>query len=271
MVVTKRCASTEFDGGGPVPVITRSEAAIAAVTSKLTRPNDPGSVLADIVSYAVSCLDLVDAAIVAKDAAGELHALYTAPSDHATGTWADLHLSEPVTESVRKGTVIIVDDLVDDGHRWHAVREVLASVGVRGIRIYPVRVYGVPCGALVAFTAEPWGSVRSSSAGQTLADLAGLVLSQSPADRRQAVAIEKIVGLVESQVAINRAYGMLAEIGGTTIEAAASVLASYARFHRETQADVAGWLVADRSRVETVLRDPLTSNLDASTLDDLGV
>lgn len=253
-----------------MPVIARSEAAIAAVVSRLTRSNDPGSVLGEIVSYAVSCLDLVDAAIVAKDAAGELHALYTSPSEHTTGTWADLHLSEPVTESVRQGTVIVVDDLLDDGHRWYAVREVLASVGVRGIRVYPVRVHDVPCGALVAFTSEPWGPIRSSSTGQTLADLAGLVLSQGPADHRPAVAVDKIVGLVESQVVVNQAYGMLAEVGGTTIEAAASVLASYARFHRESQADVAGWLVADRTRIQTVLRDPLTSSHDAPTFDGLG-
>jgi len=126
----------------PVAVTTRSEAAIAAVTSQLTRSNDPASVLADIVSYAVSCLGLVCAAIVARSADGELHSLCSAPAERPTGVWADLHTSAPVAEGVRQGTVIVVDDILDDGHRWNEERELLSSVGVRGVRVYPVRVHG---------------------------------------------------------------------------------------------------------------------------------
>jgi len=249
-------------------VTTRSEAAIAAVTSQLTRSNDPTSVLAGIVSYAVSCLGLVGAAIVAKDADGELHALCSAPSDHSTGVWAELYVSAPVVEGVRQGTVVVVDDILDDGHRWYAVRELLGSVGVRGVRVFPVRVHGVPFGALVAYSAEPWGPGRPSGTGQTLADLAALVLAQGPADHRQATAVEQIVDLPESQVATNQAYGMLAEAGGTSIEAAASVLASYAHFYRVTQAEVAGWLIADATRIPTVLGNPATSGPDAPDFGD---
>jgi hypothetical protein len=253
-----------------VPVTTRSEAAIAAVTSQLTRSNDPASVLAEIVAYAISCLGLVGAAIVAKDAEGELHALFSAPSDHSTGVWADLYLSAPVAEGVRQGTVVVVDDILDDGHRWYAVRELLASVGVRGVRVFPVRVHGVPFGALVAYSAEPWGLQRPSGTGQTLADLAALVLAQGPADHRKAMAVEQIVGLLEAKVATNRAYGMLAEAGHMTIDAAASVLANYAHFYRVTQAEVAGWLIADATRIPTVLGNPATAGPDAPAFGDLG-
>ena len=253
-----------------MPVTTRSEAAIAAVTSQLTRSNDPASVLADIVSYAVSCLGLMGAALVAKDADGEVHALCSAPSEHSTGVWAELYVSAPVVEGVRQGTVVVVDDILDDGHRWYAVRELLASVGVRGVRVFPVRVHGVPFGALVAYSAEPWGLERPSGTGQTLADLAALVLAQGPADHRQTMAVDQIVGLLESQVATNRAYGMLAEAGHMTIDAAASVLAGYAHFYRVTQAEVAGWLIADATRIPTVLGHPATSGPDAPAFGDRG-
>jgi hypothetical protein len=243
-------------------VTTRSEVAIAAVTSQLTRSNDPASILADIVSHAVSCLGLVGAAIVAKDADGEVHALCAAPADHSTGVWAELYVSAPVVEGVRQGTVVVVDDILDDGRRWYAVRELLGSVGVRGVRVFPVRVHGAPFGALVAYSVEPWGQQRPGGTGQTLADLASLVLSQGPAGHRHAMAVDQIVGLLESQVATNQAYGMLAEAGGTSIEAAASVLSSYAHFYRVTQAEVAGWLIPDPTRISTVLGNPATSRLD---------
>jgi GAF domain-containing protein len=253
-----------------VPVTTRSEAAIAAVTSALTRSNDPASVLATIVTYAVSCLGLVGAAIVAKSADGELHPLCSAPSDHSTGVWADLYVSAPVAEGVRQGTVVVVDGILDDGHRWYGMRELLGSVGVRGMRVFPVRVHGAPFGALVAYSAEPWGQQRPSGTGQTLADLAALVLSQGPADHRQPMAVEQIVGLLESQVATNRAYGMLAEAGHMTIDAATSVLVDYARFYRVTQAEVAGWLIADATRIPTVLGDPATSGPAAPAFGESG-
>jgi hypothetical protein len=251
-----------------VPVTTRSEAAIAAVTSQLTRSNDPASVLADIVSYAVSCLGLVGAAIVVKSGDGDLRALCVSPTEHSTGVWADLYVSAPVAEGVRQGTVVVVDDILDGGHRWYAVRKLLASVGVRGIRVFPVRVHGVPFGALVAYAAEPWGQQRPSGTGQTLADLAALVLSQGPADHRQEMAVAHIVGLLESHVVTNQAYGMLAEAGDMTIDSAASVLAGYAQFHRVTQAEVAGWLTADASRIPTVLGRPGTSGPDTRVVGE---
>ncbi len=255
----------------PVAVTTRSEAAIAAVTSQLTRSNDPASVLADIVSYAVSCLGLVCAAIVARSADGELHSLCSAPAERSTGVWADLHTSAPVAEGVRQGTVIVVDDILDDGHRWNEERELLSSVGVRGVRVYPVRVHGAPFGALVAYTADPWDPQRPSATGQTLADLASLVLSQGSAEHRQATAVDQIVDLLESQVAVNRAYGMLAEAGRTSIEAAATVLARYAQFHRVSQAEVARWLIADATRIPAVLETPTRAGTERPWFGDPGV
>jgi hypothetical protein len=253
-----------------VLVTTRSEAAIAAVTSQLTRSNDPGTILADIVSHAVSCLGLVSAAVVAKDSDGEMHVLCATPADRSTGVWAELYVSAPVVEGVWQGTVVVVDDIRDSGHRWYAVRELLASVGVRGVRVFPVRVHGVPFGALVAYSAQPWGLGRPSGTGQTLADLAALVLSQGPADVRQEMAVEQIVILLESQVATNQAYGMLAEAGGTSIEEAASVLASYAHFYRVTQAEVAGWLIADATRIPAVLGKPATPGSGSPTFGESG-
>lgn len=251
-----------------MPVTTRSEAAIAAVTSQLTRSNDPASILADIVSYAVSCLGLVGAAIVAKDADGVVQALCSAPADHSSGVWAELYVSAPVIEAVRQGTVVVVDDIRDDGHRWYEARELLASVGVSGVRVFPVRVHGVPVGALVAYSAQRWGLHRSSGVGQTLADLAGLALSQGPAEFRESMAVDQIVNLIEAQVATNQAYGMLAEAGGTSIEAAAAVLAGYAHAYRVTQAEVAGWLIADSTRLDTVLSHVATSPLGAPPFGD---
>lgn len=251
-------------------VTTRSEAAIAAVTSALTRSNDPASILADIVSYAVSCLGLVAAAVVAKNVDGEVLVLCATPADRATGVWAELYVSAPVVEGVRQGTVVVVDDILDEGHRWYTVRELLASVGVRGVRVFPVRVHGAPFGALVAYSAEPWGQQRPSGTGQTLADLAALVLSQGPAEVRQEMAVEQIVSLLESQVATNQAYGMLAEAGGMTIDAAASVLAGYAHFYRVTQAEVAGWLIADATRIPTVLGNPAASGAGSPPFDGPG-
>jgi hypothetical protein len=253
-----------------VPVTTRSEAAIAAVTSQLTRTNDPASILTDIVSYAVSCLDLTGAALVARSPDGELHILYSAPSEHSTGVWADLYVSAPVAEVVRLGTVAVVDDILDDGHRWSEVRELLASVGVRAVRVFPIRVHGAPFGALVACSAEPWGQQRPGGTGQTLADLASLVLSQGPADLRREMAVSQIVGLLESQVATNQAYGMLAEAGDMTIDAAAAVLAGYAHFYRVTQAEVADWLIADATRIPAVLSDRRTRGLGIPGFGDPG-
>lgn len=249
-------------------VTTRSEAAIAAVTSQLTRSNDPASILADIVSYAVACLGLTGAAVVARSADGALHTLSVGPSEHSTGAWADLYLSAPVAEAVRQGTVMVVDDVLDEGHRWASTRELLAFLDVRSVRIFPVRVHGVPFGALVACAAEPWGQQRHSSTGQTLADLAALVISQGPADYRQERAVAQIVGLLESQVAVNQAYGMLAEAGGVTIEAAASILAGYTASGRVSEAEVAGWLIADATRLAAVLARPDAVGDDAPSLEE---
>jgi hypothetical protein len=238
-----------------VPVTTRSEAAIAAITSQLTRSNDPASVLFDIVSNATACLGLIGAAVVAKSVDEDVHVLCATPVEHATGVWADLYVSAPVVEAVRQGTVVVVDDVSEGGHRWVAVRELLGSVGVRGVRVFPVRIHGTTFGALVTLTANPWGQ-RASATGQTLADLAALVLSQGSAVERQQLALAQIVELLESQVSTNQAYGMLAEAGGLTIDEAAAVLAGYAQFYRVTQAEVADWLVADASRIPTVLGGP---------------
>lgn len=46
---------------------------------------------------------------------------------------------------------------------------------------------------------------------------------------------------------------MLAEAGHLTIDEAAAVLAGHAHFYRVSQAEVAEWLIADVTRIPTVL------------------
>jgi hypothetical protein len=212
----------------------RISSAVTQLSATLATDFDLPALLAAIAHHALRGHDASWAAIVLLDhrhgsADRALHVVAEAPID---GRTADLNLliDGPALFSASQGVVTMIDDLDDaDDTRWPEYRRCALAAGVRGVRAFPVVSLEVPLGSIVVHTAEPWGSSRSSSFGQTLANLTAVGLSSATGNRRGADTSDSIEKLLRGVTTVASATGILAEVLGLDVDEAQRELGRLAR------------------------------------------
>lgn len=232
-------------------IAARDRLVIAELTSVLTTDFDLATVLDSVVAGARESFDASSAVVVVLDVFGRTgdaatHVVAEALREPAH---ADLGFltTGPGLVSARDGAITMVADLTDaEDTRWPVYRRAALRAGMRGMRAFPVKVLGVPMGALVIHTEDPWGTARPNDLGQILANLTAVALSIAPgAEQRRTDTDDTIEALLQGSAQIATAIGILAEVGGGTPAQARQRLHRLARAHGVTVIGHAVAIVSD--------------------------
>jgi ANTAR domain-containing protein/GAF domain-containing protein len=230
---------------------TRTRLAIAELTSTLSTDFDLAALLDAVATDARVCFQAYAAAVVLRHRrdgadATALHVVAQALRENfgTDGAVSDLSFQAtgPALDSARDGAVTMIADLTDVSDtaqgvdtRWSGYRRAAAAAGMRGMRAFPITSLGIPLGAVVVHTDEPWGSQRPSEFGQVLANLVGIALSIGPPEQRRASAADTIVETVlRDGTVIATATGIIAEVFGLDFDHARLRLRQLAREHGVT-------------------------------------
>ena len=221
-------------------IMARDRLAIADITATLTTNFDLPTVLSTVVHDACRGFEAVSAAVTVLDAgrrAGDAGIQVVAEALREP-TDADMSFigDGPGLDSARGGLVTMIADLSEATEtRWPRYRRDALRAGMRGVRAFPVTVLGVPMGALVVHTDDPWGVQRPNDLGQILANLTALALSIAPsAGTRRTTTDELIESLMEGTTTIAAAIGIVAQTLGGTVDNARIRLNRLARAHGVT-------------------------------------
>lgn len=229
--------------------VARDRLAITALTDMLTGTFDVPTVLDAVTHDACDGFDAASAVVVLLDGHQQprTSGLHVVAEALRTPTDVDLHFvtAGPALASARGGAVTMVADLDDAGEtRWPEYCQAARQAGIRGVRAFPVSVLGVPLGALVVHTGDPWGTRRPNEFGHTLANLAAIAISIGSQTDRSSDTRVTIDALLQGIFAIATATGILAELSGTQASQARLQLHRLARAHGTTATAHAEALVA---------------------------
>jgi hypothetical protein len=214
----------------------QAHSAIAELSATLTTDFDVPALLAAIADHARMGHDAVRAAVLLVDqrrglADNGIHVVAEAPVHTLVGDM-ELLTTGPALASATDGIVTMIDDLAaSDDTRWPNFRRRALDAGIRATRAFPIVALRVPLGSIVVHTAEPWGSTRSSTFGQTLANIAAIALSSGVVEHRRVDISNSIEALLGGATAVATATGILAEVLDVDIDEARGELSRLARAH----------------------------------------
>jgi GAF domain-containing protein len=233
----------------PAMTAARDRLAIAELTTTLAGDFDLPTVLEAVALDARTGFNASSAAVVLRDDShrtGEAGVQVIAEALPRT-TDADLMLltGGPVLESAREGAVTMIADLADtEDTRWPVYRREALRAGLRGMRAFPLIVLGLPVGALVVHTGEPWGVQRPSELGHILANLAAIAISIGPhTSQRRGDTSDTVETLLQGTIVIATATGIIAELTATDPADARLQLHRLARAYQVTVSDHAEKIV----------------------------
>ena len=138
--------------------------------------------------------------------------------------------SGPCIEAHRTGTSVLVPDLADCPHRWPALTEAPASVGVVAVAGIPVRIEDNRLGALDLYDRRrrDWDREVVEAATVLAGLAASYIANASRVDRLRHTA-EQLQEALNGRVLIEQAKGILAGERGITVDQAFEQLRAHAR------------------------------------------
>ncbi len=180
----------------------------------------------------VQLLDVDAAGVMLVDKQGILHVV--AASDEKTRLLELMELQQqegPCVEAYRNKELVWAS--LDAGAtRWPRFSEHAKRAGYRALGAVPLRLREQSIGALNLFCTEdrPLAGTALATA-QALADVASIGLLQERAVRESHVIAQQLQSALDSRVAIEQAKGMVAQSFGIDIDAAFTVIRTFARNH----------------------------------------
>ncbi|HEV7524299.1 MAG TPA: GAF and ANTAR domain-containing protein [Acidimicrobiia bacterium] len=194
----------------------------------------------DVVEFlhrlAARCIDLVDATeagIMLADRDGALHYVASSSERMRLIELFELQHDEgPCLDAYRDG--IAVSSVLSDevSARWPHFAPHAREVGFESVSALPMRLRSEVIGALNLFSTstEPL-SAEDQQVAQALADIATIGILQERAVNDARVVTSQLEAALESRIVIEQAKGIVAERNAITIDAAFTLLRSYARSH----------------------------------------
>ena len=214
--------------------------AIADVTGTLTTDFDLPTLLQTVVTHAREGFDAFSAVIVLRDdrrstAGDDLH-IVAESCQSDVGADPELNTTGPAQSSVYDGALTLVTDLSSsDDTRWPDYRKRAVSVGLLGVRAYPIKALSEPVGSLIVHTQQVWDeSGQPSEFGQILANLVAIALTNGMPSARQAGVSSSVDAVLEGTSVVATAVGIIAEYRGVEIVEARHHLTRLARAHGVT-------------------------------------
>jgi GAF domain-containing protein len=155
-------------------------------------------------------------------------------------------------DCVRTGEPVTITDLDTAAARWPrfaaALHERIApdEARYRSLHALPLRLRGQAIGGMNLFHTRP-GPLPDADLrlGQALADIATIGILQERAIRHGEIVIEQLQTALNSRVIVEQAKGVLAQVGGLTMDVAFDRLRRYGRSHNLLLVEVARRIVTE--------------------------
>lgn len=174
---------------------------------------------------------------------------FMAASDEATTLLEQFQVQGadgPCLDAFRTGEPVINADLADAETRWPRFAPIAASLGVRSVHAFPLRLRHEVIGAMGVFGSRTaYFDEADVQILQSLADVAAIGLLQERAISRAEVLSEQLQGALNSRIIIEQAKGVIAQAHNISIDAAFGLIRAYARRTNRRLNDVALLVVAD--------------------------
>lgn len=152
----------------------------------------------------------------------------------------------PCLDAFRTGEPVINADLRAANPRWPRFAPVAASVGLRSVHAFPLRLRREVIGAMGMFgTGNGHLDESDVQVVQALADVATIGLIQERTISRSEALTEQLQGALNSRIVIEQAKGAVSEAHGVSVDVAFELLRAYARGHNRRLSDVARVAVTD--------------------------
>jgi GAF domain-containing protein len=153
----------------------------------------------------------------------------------------------PCLDCFASGQPVVNADLASAGERWPLFAPAAEAAGFRSVHAFPMRLRDETIGALNLFgRAEVAFADHEVGIVQALADVATIALLQERTIARADALTEQLQGALNSRIIIEQAKGVLAQLEGTTPDAAFQRMRSHARSTHRRLVDIAEAVVARR-------------------------
>jgi len=241
----------------PAPRETILARALVELADTLVDDFDVAELLSRVVDRCVGVLGMSAAGLMLVGPSGQLG--LAASSNEAVRLVELFQLQSqegPCLDCYRTGQPVVNHDLGAVERRWLNFAPVAVERGFRSVHALPLRLRGHIIGALNLFGADD-GQMDTVDvqAAQSLADMATIAILQHRSMLEAHLLNEQLSVALNSRVMIEQAKGVLSERSGVDMDAAFSLLRSYARSHNLKLTDVAQQ-VSDRTLPDDALAPP---------------
>lgn len=233
-------------------------AAFVSLASSLATGADVVDLLDTLTTTCAQLLDVASAGLLLADTGGVLHVL--AGSSHATRALELFQTQRdegPCRDTYATGAPVSVPDLSGQESRWPRFVPAARAAGFASVHAVPLRLQTATLGALGLFGSRV-GALNAADLGlaQALADVASVALAQTTTAPDTAAVEQQLRTVLTQRAQVERAKGVLAQVGGVDMEQAFTVLRAYARSHGQRLGEVADALVTGTLPARQVL-DPV--------------
>jgi len=239
------------DAGGPDPARdTRPRESALAETfvllaDTLVDDYDVVDLLDRLVAATIDLLGAAAAGLLLSDPRGNLAVVASSSEESRLLEIFQLQTNEgPCLDCVRTGSAVTSPDLAVERARWPTFVPAALAAGFRSMVAVPLRLRSQTIGGLNMFRgrAEPM-SDEDQRLAQALADVATIGILQQRSAQRSSQLSEQLQLALNSRVVVEQAKGVLAERGGTDMDAAFAALRKHARDNNVKLGDVAAAVV----------------------------
>ncbi|MET0325135.1 MAG: GAF and ANTAR domain-containing protein [Ilumatobacteraceae bacterium] len=210
--------------------LDRAATTFVDIVGTLVHEFDVIDVLTELTSRCVEILDAAAAGILLADNDGLLRVVGASTEQINTLELFQIQNDEgPCFDCYHAGEAVIIADLATTD-RWPKFAVESLRAGFPSVCALPLRLEDVTLGCLNLFMTAPAGlSDADVAVAQALADVASIAMIQDEVARQAVLDRTTLQRTFDGRIAIEQAKGMIAETAGVDMDAAFTLLRTYAR------------------------------------------
>jgi GAF domain-containing protein len=212
-----------------------------ALTDTLVSDYDVVELLQTLVDNAAELFDASAAGIMLADAGHHLEVIASTSERSTFIGLLQLDAGEgPCVEAFATGQTVSVEDPAEMQRRWPRFAAASAELGYAAVHSVPLRLRATTLGSMNLFR-ETEGALNEADAiaARALTDVATITILQQRTAEHAVLVQTQLQQALDSRVAIEQAKGFLAHTHRVDLDAAFTLLRTYARAHQVRVAAVA--------------------------------